>query len=138
MRTRRFLAALALPLALVSACGEDAAPTAADPAPTSASASATPSDAMEPSKSAVAGTPAPAGMQPCVAIWKAGSQLPRVYKGCAQEGELVAPDTLSCSSGQAIVRYDGHFFGVAGGTIYRADNLNRDDRYLEMVGSCRG
>jgi hypothetical protein len=138
MRTRRFLAALALPLALVSACGEDAAPTAADPAPTSASASASPSDAMEPSKSAVAGTPAPAGMQTCVAIWKAGSQLPRVYKGCAQEGALVAADTLSCSSGQAIVRYDGHYFGVAGGTIYRADNLNRDDRYLEMVGSCRG
>jgi len=137
MRTRRFLVALALPMALVSACGGDSASTAADPAPTTAPAS-TSEVSGDPSPSEAAGTPAPAGMRSCTSVWRVGNQLPPSYKGCAQDGVLLVADNLSCSSGQRIVRYDEQYFGVAGGTIFRADKLNRDRRYLDMVASCRG
>jgi hypothetical protein len=127
--------ALALPMALVSACGGDSTSTAADPAPTTAPTSEASGD---PSPSEAAGTPAPAGTRSCVSVWRVGNQLPRFYKGCAQDGALLVADNLPCSSGQTLVRYDEQYFGVAGGTIYRADKLNRDRRYLDMVASCRG
>jgi hypothetical protein len=137
MRTRRLLVVLALPMALVSACGGDSTSTAADPAPTTAPAS-TSEASLDPSPTEAAGTPAPAGTKSCASVWRVGNQIPRSYKGCAQDGALLVADNLPCSSGQTLVRYDEQYFGVAGGTIFRADKLNRDRRYLDMVASCRG
>ncbi|MEO6511812.1 MAG: hypothetical protein ABIO16_12520 [Nocardioides sp.] len=74
----------------------------------------------------------------CESVWTEGGQIPKQYKGCLDGGNAVAADNLSCSSGQHIVRYQDTYFGVAGGTIYRASGpLDKDKQYLKMVRTCR-
>jgi hypothetical protein len=74
----------------------------------------------------------------CAAVWQDGGDLPRSYDGCNSDEGFVAPDTLGCSSGQRMVRYGDHFYGVFGGTIHETESSLGDDRgYRVAVASCR-
>jgi hypothetical protein len=74
----------------------------------------------------------------CAAVWKDGGDLPRSYDGCNSDEGFVTADTLGCSSGQRMVRYGDHFYGVPGGTIHETESSLGDDRgYRVAVASCR-
>src|SRR4051794_12734786 len=114
------LVGFVLPLALLSACGDDSASSAADPADSSSSAA--PSDpasesasASEPGSSDTA-SPLPEWAA-CADVWVKDAELPARYQGCLDGDTAVAADNLGCSSGQRIVRYEDQFFAVAGGSI---------------------
>jgi hypothetical protein len=72
-------------------------------------------------------------------VWKNGTTIPRVYRGCADaDGSYVRKDGLSCSSGQTIIRFDDRFYGVAGGTVHHtATSLLSDRGYRAAVLRCR-
>jgi hypothetical protein len=71
-------------------------------------------------------------------VWAKDATLPAGYKGCLKGDTPVRADSLACSSGQRIVRYDEQYFGVPGGTIYQAQGpLNKDKQYLKMIRICR-
>ena len=138
------LIALVLPLALLSACGDDSDSSATDPAgtdTTSAAASESPGESPsatdEPSETA-SKTPDPPDWPACDSVWVGGGTIPTRYKGCLEGNNAVAADNLSCSSGQRIVRYADRFYGVAGGKIYATTGpLEKDKAYLKMIRSCR-
>lgn len=123
------LSALVLALSL-TACGSDDA-TVAD-APTAPAATESEAGASA-SPSAAADAPS------CEETWRAGSKLPRPYRGCLDEaGELVEPDRLPCSSGQVIMRQGDRWYAVPGGLIYEvADGLDNDEDYVAAVARCR-
>jgi hypothetical protein len=107
----------------------------ADPA--DSTTSATPSD--PPSEPATSDTASPLpSWAACSDVWVKDAKLPRQYRGCLEGDTAVAADSLGCSSGQRIVRYDDQFFGVAGGTIYHVQGpLNKNTQYLKMIRVCR-
>jgi hypothetical protein len=79
------------------------------------------------------------GAPDCAAVWKDGATLDRGYAGCMQDGQLVKPDSLACSSGQRIIRYADHYYAVPGGTIHvTTKSLNSDHQYLAAAYRCRG
>ena len=127
-----------LPLALLSACGDDSDSAATDPV-----GSDTPSDTSTPSPTeptavATDSPPATPAWPACSEMWVADAKLPLGYQGCLEGDDAVKADNLSCSSGQRIVRYDDRFFGVAGGLIYETSGpLEKDKEYLQMVRTCR-
>jgi hypothetical protein len=127
-------------LGLLSACGDDSASSAADPADTP-SVTDTPSTPStdEPTATDVTTGPAdPPDWPACETLWVEGGEIPTRYQGCLEGDNAVAADNLSCSSGQRIVRYQEKFFGVAGGTIHEAMGpLDKDNEYLKMVRRCR-
>jgi hypothetical protein len=138
------LLALVLPLALLSACGDDSGSTATDPVTSpspSSSAPASPSGPASLSDSPTDVTTGPADppdWPACESIWKEGARIPASYKGCLEGSNAVASDNLSCSSGQRIVRYQDRFYGVAGGTIHQTSGpLLKDKEYLQAIGRCR-
>ncbi len=134
------LAALVLPLALLSACGDDSDSSATDPADSGTSSPAvtdSPST-TDPSESSSDATPEPRDWPACESVWVEGGKIPVRYHGCLDGTDEVAADNLSCSSGQRIVRYQDRFYGVAGGTIYQTSGpLEKDKQYLKMVRTCR-
>lgn len=121
---------------LLAGCGSDDGKADDSGSPGVASSESSTAASAAPSATT---TPAPAGMRDCVDVWRAGATLPRVYRGCADDdGLLVAPDRIGCSSGQALVRH-GRFWAVAGGLIARTDGpLLEDDEYVAALTSCRG
>ena len=144
MKARGTLAALLLVgLGLLSACGDDSASSAADPADTSSATptdptSAPTSEPAEPSSDVTTGPADPPDWPACETVWVEGGKIPGTYRGCLEGSNAVASDNLSCSSGQRIVRYQDRFFGVAGGTIYQTDGpLEKDKGYLKKVRTCR-
>ena len=146
MKARGTLTAL-LPVALVvllgllSACGDDSASSAADPADTP-SVTDTPSAPVtdEPTSTDVTSSPTePPNWPSCETVWVEGGKIPSRYQGCLEGDDAVAADNLSCSSGQRIVRYQEKFFGVAGGLIHEVMGaMDKDKEYLKMVRRCRG
>jgi hypothetical protein len=137
MVARGTLLALLLPLALLSACGNDSSATATDPGG-STSTPATPSDSASASDSPSASASVPPDWPACGDVWVADGKIPASYKGCLDGDQAVQADNLTCSSGQRIVRYADRFFGVAGGKIYQASGpLDKDKQYLKMVRVCR-
>jgi hypothetical protein len=113
-------AAAAFALVALAGCGDDAGGQEG----TGAASSERPSASQDPND--------------CAAIWKDGGDIPRAYKGCSSDEGFVAADSLGCSSGQRMVRYGDHFYGVAGGTIHETESSLEDDRgYRVAVASCR-
>lgn len=77
-------------------------------------------------------------MPACASVWQDGATLPRAYGGCVQNDQVVAPDSLGCSSGQRIIRYADSFYAVPGGTVHAATKpLNGDRQYIAAVHRCR-
>lgn len=152
MRTRAAVVSLVvLPLSLLVACGGEQT-TAGDPAPSTAAptgpavtgeATLVPSDTPSTSTSA-SFSPSPAesastsDLPACSNVWKAGVVLDKAYQGCVQGGREVPADVLSCSSGQSLVRYDGRFYGVLGGSVSQTPSLDSSKKYLKSVSVCRG
>lgn len=130
MRTRLAIAALAFPVLILTACGEEADDSATDPEPTSETTAASGSPA--PSESQAPTAPA------CADVWVDGGTLPQGYQSCAEGDVTVPADALGCSSGQEIVRYADRFFAVPGGMIRETSGLRRDQDYLDAITTCRG
>ncbi|MGZ8745221.1 MAG: hypothetical protein ACXWXO_20080 [Nocardioides sp.] len=128
MRTRGFLAAIVLPLALGACGGDDSTDTADDPAPTTSAASS-------PSES-----PSDRPKSPqCVDLWIAGAQLPRVYDGCFEDTERVKPGGRYCEFGKPLVTYDDRFYAVRGGRIAEASKpFAQDADYQDVLAKCSG
>jgi hypothetical protein len=131
MRTRGFLAALVVPLLLLSACGEKASDSAADPSP----ASSTPASEA-PGSGGASASPTPEGPA-CTAVWKNGATLPRDYSGCVAGSTAVTPSDRYCEFGRKLVIYDDHFYAVRTGTIHRTHGpLDQDPGYRSAMASC--
>lgn len=138
MTPRLLLATLALPLALLTACGDEGSSVAEDSASSAESGSPGASDTPTESPAAPeTSAPAPSG-PPCAEVWVDGQSLPRGYTGCVQDGSLVKADPLGCSSGQKIVRFEDRFWAYGGGPITETRGLMKDDEYAAEVAICRG
>ncbi len=141
-------AGLALSLALVgcgSDTGTDGSPTDAEAStstlPSPVPASDTPSESSTPTPDPGATTQPPPGDAPdCAEVWKQGAKIPRSYLGCVDtDGAYVERDTLDCSSGQRLARFDDTYYGVLGGSVILADTtpLSDDPAYRRVVRGCR-
>ncbi len=127
MRTRGLLAALALPLALATACGDDSGTTAEDSTPTTSSSS--------PTASASAKEPDPQ----CTDVWRAGETLPRSYDGCYENDKRVKPNGRYCEFGKPLLTYDERFYAVRGGRIAEASKpFAQDAGYQDVLAKCGG
>ncbi|MDQ4051578.1 MAG: hypothetical protein M3237_02620 [Actinomycetota bacterium] len=137
MRTRLVIAALAIPVAMLSACGEDDG-DASDPGSSasspSESASDTPTDTpTEPAKTADPSADWPA----CKSVWKDGARLPGGYAGCREGAEGVKADKTGCSFGRPIVTYVDRFYGVPSGIIHETPGpLEKNRGYRSAMASC--
>jgi hypothetical protein len=156
MRTRLGLLAAAAALLLASGCGggdevaEDDTDAGASTSPSATATTSTPSGSPSASMPTTSldptGTPGatdPTSATPtgpaCGEVWAGDATLPRGYQGCLDDsGTWVEADKLGCSSGQALIRYDGRFWGVAGGTIHETAGLDSDTDYRDAVATCRG
>jgi len=127
---------MALLAALLGGCGDGSDSSANDPSGSDSSSEATEPASESPSPS---DTPPPLPDWPaCGDVWVQDATIPNGYKGCLEGDQAVKSDTLTCSSGQRIIRYDDRFFGVSGGKIYEAMGpLEKDKQYLKMVRVCR-
>jgi hypothetical protein len=125
---RSQLSALLLVALVAAGCGSDGSNADGE-----AGADPTPSASVSPD------VPVPAGTPDCATIWQDGADLPRTYGGCVDDaGQYVKRDSLGCSSGQAIIRYDDRFYGVAGGSVHVASpSLEQDHEYRAAVLRCR-
>ncbi len=143
MRTRLVIAALAIPMALLSACGDDDG-DATDPGSSSDSSSDasesptdTPSEAPtdEPS---VEPTEDPSADWPeCATTWRDGSRLPRAYQGCREGDTGVKADSRFCSFGRPLVTYADRFYAVPTGVIHETSGpLKKDRGYQSALASC--
>lgn len=135
------LAAAVLVVLALAGCGDDDTP--ADSGATSSAPvtpQATTSAASEPTRDlpTKSSPTIPADAPDCADVWASGARLPNGYKGCVAGEQYVRADTLSCSSGQGIVKYDDRFWAVRGGTISQADDIYESDVYLDSVARCRG
>lgn len=86
------------------------------------------------------GTEAPATRAPaCTDVWVEGDDLPKGYSGCADdEGTLVEPTVVDCSSGQRVVTHDNRWWAVRGHRIGHApDGLEQSKDYRRVLRSCR-
>ena len=129
--------ALLLPLALLSACGDDSGSAAADPGGSDLERDRRQAP-TEPTAEATDSAPTTPAWPACADTWVADAKLPFAYKGCLDGDQAVEADNLSCSSGQRIVRYDDSFYAVAGGMIHQASGpLEKDKEYLKSVRVCR-
>lgn len=139
MRTRLVIAALAIPMALLSACGDDGG-DATDPGSES-SASDSPSESVTESPSAEPTdqptTDPSADWPSCDSVWSDGAQLPRGYKGC-RDGETAMPaDGRACSFGRPLITFANRFYAVPTGVIHEtAGALAKDPGYRSAMASC--
>ncbi len=151
MRTRRLLAALALPLALtgLAACGDDgdsatepsgasAGESAGDPASSDSPEPGPTDDASESASTEPSETADPAADWPeCGATWADEQKLPRGYRGCREGDQAVKAESRYCSFGRPLVTYDDRFWAVPTGVIHEASgSLEKDPAYRSDLKSC--
>ena len=142
MRTRLVIAALAIPMALLSACGDDNG-DATDPGSSSDSSNdasespaETPTGATE--EPSVEPTEDPSADWPkCATTWRDGSRLPRAYQGCREGDTGVKADSRFCSFGRPLVTYADRFYAVPTGVIHETSGpLKKDRGYQSALASC--
>lgn len=145
MRARGILAALLLPLALLTACGGDSgSSTATDPGgadSTSASASESASDTASASPSDAPSTsPTPQPKKPqCDEVWQEGNKLPGGYDGCYDGDRRVKPDGRYCEIGKPLFTYQDNWYAAPGGPVNHTEGpLEKDPGYLTAVRACGG
>jgi hypothetical protein len=147
MRIRLLFAALALPVALLSACGDDDGGDATDPGATS-DASESPSEPVtdlptdhptDHSTDHPTETVDPSANWPaCGGVWKDGARLPAGYAGCREGDAGVPADKTGCSFGRPIITYADRFYGVPTGVIHETSGpLEKDRGYRSDMASCR-
>jgi hypothetical protein len=143
MRTRLVIAALAIPVALLSACGDDDGDDASDPGSSSdtpsgsASESATDTPTEAPTDQPTATEDPTADWPKCASVWTAGAALPRAYEGCRESGTAVKADSRMCSFGRPLVTYADRFYAVPTGVIHEtAGPLKKDRAYQSALASC--
>ena len=118
------LVALALPLALVTACGDDSN-TATDTSPTTPGATST-SNRPDPSPQ-------------CDTVWVAGKSLQGGYQGCYEGTKLVKASGRYCEFGKPLFTYDERFYAVPRGRIIEATKpFAQDARYQDTLAKCSG
>ena len=129
----RASACLLLAAVALTACGaQREGEVASEP---TASAASSPDDKR--SRDPRSGEPVPANAPDCSDIWTDGARIPRGYQGCAEAGKYVERESMACSSGQRMVRYD-RYYGVIGGTVHEAAGpLLHDRDFRDTVRSCR-
>lgn len=83
-------------------------------------------------------TTAPQG-PPCTEIWIEGEDLPKGYSGCLdEEGTLLKPTIVECSSGQRVVTHEDSWWALRGHRIGHApDGLKESKEYRRMLRGCR-
>jgi hypothetical protein len=142
MRTRLVLAALALPVALLSACSDDdggdgAEPTASSTPSETASEMAEPTAPTTPTETATATEDASADWPQCADVWQDGGRLPRGYQGCREGDTAVPADARGCSFGRPLVTYAGRFYAVPSGVVHETSGpLAKDRGYRSAMASC--
>ncbi len=142
MRTRLVIAALAIPVALLSACGSDDGGDATDPEAStgasqtpSESASDTPTDA--PTEEPTETEDPTADWPACDSVWSDGAKLPPGYRGCKEGDTAVKAESRGCSFGRPLVTYADRFYGVPSGVIHEtAGPLKKDPGYRSALASC--
>lgn len=130
------MAALVLPLALVSACGDDTTSTADDPAP---SGSPAPSEsAIEPTEAT--SEPAPVDNSPqCSDIWVDGETFVAGYKGCFDGDSKVKVEARYCEFGTRLFTYADAFYAVPNGRINEVEgSLADSESYQTALNKCGG
>ena len=147
MRTRLVIAALALPVALLTACGDDDGGDATDPGSSTESSSESPSQSATDTPTDTP-TDAPtdqptetedpsADWPKCASVWRDGSRLPRGYQGCREGSTGVKADSRGCSFGRPLVIYADRFYGVPSGVIHETPGpLAKDRGYRSALASC--
>lgn len=118
----RSVAGLAV-VAALAACGNDDG-TAGSDAPAASADS----------------TQAPESQAPaCADVWVEGEDLPKGYSECADdEGTLVEPTIVNCSSGQRVVTHGDEWWAVRGHRIGHApEGLDQSKDYRRVLRSCR-
>lgn len=137
MRTRLVIAALAIPVALLSACGDDGA-DATDPGSSSSdspSESATPTPTDEPTEEPT--TDPSADWPACDSVWSDGARLPGGYQGCLDGEIAVKADGRECSFGRPLITYAKRFYAVPTGVIHETPGpLAKDAGYRSAMASC--
>jgi hypothetical protein len=145
MRTRLVIAALAVPVALLSACGSDdggatepeASTSASDTPSESPSESATDTPTEAPTETPTETADPTADWPACDSVWADGARLPHGYKGCKKGDTAVKADSRGCSFGRPLVTYADRFYGVPSGIIHETMfSLKKDAGYRSALASC--
>lgn len=130
------MAALALPLVLVTACGDDTGPTATEPTSTT-DATQTPTDGTSTSPSNEVSTPADDTSPKCDDVWIEGERLPGGYQGCYEGAKLVKADGRYCEFGKPLFTYDLTYYAVRKGIIAKAEkSFAQDPGYQDALAKC--
>jgi hypothetical protein len=74
----------------------------------------------------------------CAEVWKAGRVLPLSYRGCVRAGDTVPPSSRSCSSGQRLDTYGGHYYAARGARVQWVADLRHDATFRRVLSSCSG
>ena len=126
MRTRLFVAALAIPVALLSACGSDDGGEGTDPEATTERERLAVRECVghadrRADRSADRG-PRPRTRRPtgrrATASGATAPSCRRGYQGCKEGDTAVKADSRGCSFGRPLVTYADRFYGVPSGVIH--------------------
>jgi hypothetical protein len=86
--------------------------------------------------SAASSTPTPSGSAlACEDVW-GGETLPDPYEGCTEDGAVVPPERMECSSGQVIVTFDDRYYAVPGGPVNDVGSLAESKQYRQAMRTC--
>jgi hypothetical protein len=81
-------------------------------------------------------TPSPSGTAvACEEVW-GGETLPDPYEGCAEDGAVVPPERMECSSGQVVVTYGDRYYAVPGGPVNDVGSLGDSKQYRKAMRQC--
>ena len=120
---RRVLAALVLPMVLLTACGAEGSPA--------------PAASTEPSVAASSAS-APA-LPDCSDTWVVGERLPGGYAGCQEEGATVDEIDTTCSMGDRLVQHGDDLYATPGREIRKAEGgFDADAAFRRILAVCTG
>ena len=141
MTARGTLAALLLPLALLSACGDDSGPAATDPVgsdSTTATDTASPTESGTPSDTSSPEVDEPKKPQ-CDDIWVEGKNLPWGYEQCYDGDRRVKANGRYCEIGKPLITYRDNWYATPGGPVNMTDGpLAEDPDYQKSIKACGG
>ena len=129
-----------LPLALLSACGDDSGSSAAEPADTASVSEATSDSASaSPSVPATSETPEKPKKPQCDEVWVEGATLPWGYEQCYDGERRVKANGRYCEIGKPLITYRTNWYATPGGPVNKTDSALQDDPgYQQAVKACGG